>query len=245
MAPIPSLLLTAAVHEHLVREKTRTRVGLVVESGDAREVHHIALLIGFGASAVNPYLAFETIDDMIATGPPRRDLPPPGPDQLHQGGLQGRHQDHVQDGRVDGGVVHRGPDLRGGGTGPRRGRRVLHRHGEPHRGRRARRARPGGRGASPPGASRHGRPSGRIASSRWAASTSGGARGRSTSSTRKTVFKLQHATRAKRYDIFKEYTKLVDDQSDEPGDAAGAAAAARGSRSRRCRSTRSSRSRRS
>src|ERR1700691_3768245 len=66
MAPIPSLLLTAAVHEHLVREKSRTRVGLVVESGDAREVHHIALLIGYGASPVNPCLAFETIDDVIA-----------------------------------------------------------------------------------------------------------------------------------------------------------------------------------
>jgi glutamate synthase (NADPH/NADH) large chain len=68
LAPIPSLLLTAAVHHHLVREKTRSRVGLVVESGDAREVHHMALLLGFGASAVNPYLAFETIDDMIANG---------------------------------------------------------------------------------------------------------------------------------------------------------------------------------
>ena len=65
MAPIPSLLLTSAVHHHLIREKTRTRVGLVVEAGDAREVHHIALLIGFGAAAVNPYLAFETIEDMI------------------------------------------------------------------------------------------------------------------------------------------------------------------------------------
>ena len=68
LAPIPSLLLCAAVHEHLVREKTRTRVGLVVETGDAREVHHMALLVGFGASAVNPYLVFETIDDLIATG---------------------------------------------------------------------------------------------------------------------------------------------------------------------------------
>ncbi|MHB1710297.1 MAG: glutamate synthase large subunit [Acidimicrobiales bacterium] len=67
-APIPSLLLVSAVHHHLVRERTRTRVGLVVESGDAREVHHMALLKGFGAAAVNPYLAFETIDDMIATG---------------------------------------------------------------------------------------------------------------------------------------------------------------------------------
>jgi glutamate synthase (NADPH/NADH) large chain len=68
LAPIPSLLLVSAVHHHLVREKTRTRVGLVVESGDAREVHHMALLKGFGAAAINPYLAFETIDDMIASG---------------------------------------------------------------------------------------------------------------------------------------------------------------------------------
>jgi len=68
MAPIPSLLLTSAVHHHLIREKSRTRVGLVVEAGDAREVHHIALLIGYGAAAVNPYLAFETIEDMIRVG---------------------------------------------------------------------------------------------------------------------------------------------------------------------------------
>ena len=67
-APIPSLLLTSAVHHHLIREKTRTRVGLVIETGDAREVHHIACLIGYGAGAVNPYLAFETVEDMIARG---------------------------------------------------------------------------------------------------------------------------------------------------------------------------------
>jgi len=65
MAPIPSLLLTSAVHHHLVREKKRTQCGLVVECGDAREVHHMALLIGYGAGAVNPYLAFESIEDMI------------------------------------------------------------------------------------------------------------------------------------------------------------------------------------
>jgi glutamate synthase (NADPH/NADH) large chain len=68
LAPIPSLLLTAAVHHHLVREKTRANVGLVVEAGDAREVHHMALLIGYGAAAINPYLAFETVEDMIARG---------------------------------------------------------------------------------------------------------------------------------------------------------------------------------
>ncbi len=65
-APIPSLLLTAAVHHHLVRTKQRTMAGLVVESGDAREVHHMALLIGYGAGAINPYLAFESIEDLIA-----------------------------------------------------------------------------------------------------------------------------------------------------------------------------------
>ncbi|WP_018684480.1 glutamate synthase large subunit [Actinokineospora enzanensis] len=68
MAPIPSLLLVSAVHHHLVRTKERLRVALVVESGDAREVHHIALLLGYGAAAVNPYLAFETIEDLIAHG---------------------------------------------------------------------------------------------------------------------------------------------------------------------------------
>ena len=66
--PIPSLLATAAVHQHLVRSGTRTRCGLVVESGDAREVHHCALLLGYGAGVVNPYLAFETIDDLIREG---------------------------------------------------------------------------------------------------------------------------------------------------------------------------------
>jgi len=67
-APIPSLLATAGVHHHLVREGTRTRCALVVECGDAREVHHVSLLLGYGAGVVNPYLAFETIDDMIRQG---------------------------------------------------------------------------------------------------------------------------------------------------------------------------------
>jgi glutamate synthase (ferredoxin) len=64
-APIPSLLATAGVHHHLVRLGTRTRCALVVESGDAREVHHCALLLSYGAGAVNPYLAFETLNDMV------------------------------------------------------------------------------------------------------------------------------------------------------------------------------------
>ena len=67
-APIPSLLLTSAIHHHLIREKTRTKVGLIVESGEVREVHHVALLIGFGAAAVNPYLAMESAEDLVRQG---------------------------------------------------------------------------------------------------------------------------------------------------------------------------------
>ncbi|AZA08873.1 glutamate synthase large subunit [Corynebacterium pseudopelargi] len=67
-APIPSLLLTSAVHQHLVAERTRTRASLVIESGDAREVHHLAMLISFGADAINPYMAFETIDELRMKG---------------------------------------------------------------------------------------------------------------------------------------------------------------------------------
>ncbi|MFD3441445.1 glutamate synthase large subunit [Streptomyces sp. NPDC058685] len=67
-APIPSLLLTSAVHHHLIRTKQRTQVGLLVEAGDVREVHHIALLIGYGAAAVNPYLAMESVEDLVRAG---------------------------------------------------------------------------------------------------------------------------------------------------------------------------------
>ncbi|GHS86898.1 glutamate synthase [Actinomycetota bacterium] len=68
LAPIPSLLLLSAVHHHLLRRHTRTQVSLVVEAGDVREVHHVALLIGYGAAAVNPYLAMETVEDLARSG---------------------------------------------------------------------------------------------------------------------------------------------------------------------------------
>jgi glutamate synthase (NADPH/NADH) large chain len=67
-AAIPSLLATAAVHNHLIREGLRTRAGFVIETGEAREVMHFALLIGYGAGAVNPYLALDTIEEMVHTG---------------------------------------------------------------------------------------------------------------------------------------------------------------------------------
>jgi glutamate synthase (ferredoxin) len=67
-AAIPSLLAVSALHHHLIRQGTRTKVSILLESGEPREVHHFALLIGYGASAINPYLAFETLDDLIRQG---------------------------------------------------------------------------------------------------------------------------------------------------------------------------------
>ncbi len=68
LAPIPTLLMTSAVHHHLIQASTRMRAGIVVEAGDVREVHHVALLIGYGASAVNPYLAMETAEQLALSG---------------------------------------------------------------------------------------------------------------------------------------------------------------------------------
>jgi len=73
-APLPSLLACAAVHHHLIRQGTRTQCGLVLETGEAREVHHFCLLIGYGAGAVNPYLAFETIADLYRDGVLPKDM---------------------------------------------------------------------------------------------------------------------------------------------------------------------------
>src|SRR5690606_21671490 len=67
-APVPSLLATAAVHHHLVKNKKRMQIGLIVETGEAREVMHFALLLGYGASVINPYLCFATIDELVQKG---------------------------------------------------------------------------------------------------------------------------------------------------------------------------------
>ncbi|MGN6503818.1 MAG: glutamate synthase large subunit, partial [Pseudolysinimonas sp.] len=68
LAPIPSLLMLAAVHHHLIRQQTRMKCGIIVEAGDVREVHHVALLVGYGASAINPYLAMETAEQLVLSG---------------------------------------------------------------------------------------------------------------------------------------------------------------------------------
>jgi glutamate synthase (NADPH/NADH) large chain len=68
LIPIPSLLLTGAVHHHLIKQKSRTRAGLIVEAGDVRECHHVALLVGYGAAAINPYLAIQSVRDLVRRG---------------------------------------------------------------------------------------------------------------------------------------------------------------------------------
>ncbi len=213
LAPIPSLLLTGAVHHHLIRERTRTQVGLVVESGDAREVHHMALLIGFGAAAVNPYMAFETIDDLV-----------------DQGMLAGLSRDEARRNYRNAcakGVIKimskmgistvasytgaqvfeavglsqhlvdryfAGTTTKLGGIGLEAiAREVAERHRFAHLD----------------------RPEEAAHRDLWAGGEYQWRReGEHHLFNPETVFKLQHGTRSKRYDIFKEYTSLVDDQSE-------------------------------
>jgi glutamate synthase (NADPH/NADH) large chain len=68
LAPVPSLLMLSAIHHHLIRNENRLKVGLIVEAGDVREVHHVALLVGYGASAINPYLAMESAEELVRNG---------------------------------------------------------------------------------------------------------------------------------------------------------------------------------
>ncbi len=187
MAPIPSLLLTSAVHHHLIREKTRTQVGLVVEAGDAREVHHMALLVGYGAGAINPYLAFESIEDLIAAklyGLAGMDPKQAVKNYIKAAG-KGVLKVMSKMGISTVASVLRRAGVRGDRPQPGTGRRVLHRHGVAPRRHRSRRDRGGGGARATPSPTRHGPTSGRTAISTSAASTSGAARASTTCSTRR------------------------------------------------------------
>ncbi len=210
-APIPSLLATAGLHHHMVREGIRTRAGLVLECADAREVHHFALLIGYGAGSINPFLAFETLDDMIG-----------------QGFLKGNdHHLAVEKYRkaIKKGVVkvmskmgistiqsYRGAQIfeaigldakfvekyfdktatRIGGIGLAEvAQETLHHHGRAY-------------------AEREAGPE--ILD--WGGQYQWRREGEYHLFNPETVFRLQHATQAGKYDIFKQYTKLVDDQNE-------------------------------
>ena len=214
LAPIPSLLLTGAVHEHLIQQKERTKVGLVVESGDAREVHHIALLLGFGAAAVNPYMAFESIDDLISTG----QLAGVTPRAAHKNYIKAASKGVLKvmskmgvstvasyTGAqifevigIDRSVVDKyftGTVSRIGGVNlDALATEVLLRHREAHLERPSELAH------------RELEVGGEY---KWRRE------GEVHLFNPKTVYKLQHATRSKRYDIFKEYTSMIDEQAEK------------------------------
>ena len=134
---MPALLATAAVHHHLIRHGLRTSTGLVVETGEAREVHHFCVLAGYGAEAINPYLAFETLEQIrVQNGLQLEALR--GAEELPEGGRQGHPEGDVQDGHLDLSVLLRRADLRRGRTVHRLRREVLHRHRQHDRRRRLR-----------------------------------------------------------------------------------------------------------
>ncbi len=223
MAPIPSLLAVSAVHQHLVRERTRTRVGLVSESGDAREVHHLCLHLGYGANAVNPYLAFETISQMVSEG-------------LHgldrAMGVEPAHRNFVKAASV--GILkvmskmgistvasYTGAQIfEAIGLGPE----LVDKHFT------GTSSRLGGIGTDEIAAAvaaRHRRafPANPTQRSHRTIKAGGEYQWRREGEYHlfnpETVFKLQHATRDRRFDIFGEYTSRVDDQSERLGTLRG------------------------
>lgn len=213
-APIPSLLLTSAVHHQLIREGQRTRVGLVVEAGDVREVHHVAALIGYGAAAINPYLAMESVEQMVKSGQIV------GVDVEHAvknlikglgkgvlkimskmgistvssySGAQCFEAIGLSQEFVD--TYFTGTTSQLGGIGIE----VIHQEN----------------------AARHASayPADKAVNAHKALEVGGEYQWRREGPAHlfnpETVFKLQHSTREKRYDIFREYTKLVDDQAEQ------------------------------
>ena len=213
-APIPSLLLTAAVHHHLIREKQRTKVGLIVECGDAREVHHMALLIGYGAGAINPYLAFESIEDMVR-------------ENLHGLGGVDPHKAVKNYIKAAGKGVLKVMSKMGVSTvASYTGAQIFEAIGLGHElvddyftGTVSRLGGIGLDELADEVAARHkvAHPS-RPAERAYRKLELGGEyqwrrEGEVHLFNPETVFKLQHATRAGRYDIFKQYTALVDDQA--------------------------------
>ena len=223
MAPIPSLLAVSAVHQHLVRERTRTRVGLVSETGDAREVHHLCLHLGYGANAVNPYLAFETITAMVSEG-------------LHgvdpAMGVEAAHRNFIK--AACAGILkvmskmgistvasYTGAQIfEAIGLGPELVDKYFTGSA----------SRLGGIGIDEIAAAvavRHRRAFGANPTRRAHRTLQAGGEyqwrreGEYHLFNPETVFKLQHATRERRFDIFREYTRRVDDQSSRLGTLRG------------------------
>ncbi|NYF10739.1 glutamate synthase (NADPH/NADH) large chain [Leifsonia sp. AK011] len=213
LAPIPSLLMLAAVHHHLIREETRMKVGLIVEAGDVREVHHVALLVGYGASAINPYLAMETAEELVRSGMIHSLTPEKAVKNLIKAlgkgvlkimskmgisvvssyaGAQAFEAVGLSQEFVD--QYFTGTSSLLGGVGLE----VI----------------------AQENAARHAAayPEDGATSAHERLATGGEYQWRREGPPHlfnpETVFRLQHATRSKRYDIFRDYTKLVDDQAE-------------------------------
>jgi glutamate synthase (NADPH/NADH) large chain len=210
LVPIPSLMLTGAVHHHLIREKTRTRVGLIVESGDARECHHVALLVGYGAAAVCPYLAIETVRDLAAHG----ELGELTPDRAEQNLVKALGKGILK-------VMSKmGVSTVASYTGAQifeaigLGEEVI---GTCFTGTTSRLSGVGFDVLAAEAARRAGPAAGGAGLNHRRLEIGGEYQWRREGEPHlfnpETVFKLQHATRSRRYEIFKEYTALVDDQS--------------------------------
>ncbi|SFO07434.1 glutamate synthase (NADPH/NADH) large chain [Pseudonocardia ammonioxydans] len=212
LAPIPSLLLTGAVHHHLVRERSRTRVGLVVESADAREVHHIALLLGYGASAVNPFLAMATVSDLAERG----DIP----------GVDGRSAAKNLVKALGKGVRKTMSKMGVSTVASYTGAQIFEAVGLGHdvvdscfAGTTSRLGGVGFDVLAEEVLAHHRRafPADEVRASHRALTVGGEYQWRREGELHlfnpQTVFKLQHSTRSGRYEIFKEYTKAVDDQA--------------------------------
>ena len=125
-AAVPALLAVSGLHHYLIREGLRMRVSLALETGEAREVHHFALLIGYGCAVVNPYLAFETIESMIDEGMVTERGLEARVHELHEGRDQGRRQGDVQDGHLRHSELSRRAGVRGRGSAPGCHRSILH-----------------------------------------------------------------------------------------------------------------------
>ena len=213
-APIPSLLLTAAVHHHLIREKTRMKVGLIVEAGDVREVHHVALLIGYGAAVVNPYLAMESAEQLAHEG----ELGDITPEQAVKNLIKALGK----------GVLKVMSKMGISTVASYRGAQVFEAIGlskeiiDAYF--TATTSRLGGIGLdviASEVAARHARayPAEGQSQSHRSLEVGGEYKWRREGAPHlfnpTTVFRLQHSTRQRRYDIFKQYTQAVDDQSAE------------------------------
>ncbi|MDJ0335159.1 glutamate synthase large subunit [Salinibacterium sp. G-O1] len=211
-APIPSLLSLAAVHHHLIREETRMKVGLIVEAGDVREVHHVALLVGYGASAINPYLAMETAEELVRSGM-----------------IQGLTSEKAVGNLIKGlgkGVLKIMSKMGISVVGSYAGAQAFEAVGlgeefvdQYFTGTSTLLGGVGIEVIAAENAARHASayPEDGAPSPHERLATGGEYQWRREGPPHlfnpETVFRLQHATRSRRYDIFREYTKLVDDQA--------------------------------